>query len=79
MVANHIAMHRKTPYRWVKQTIHDAGVPEVFTAHSTRAASTSAKLISGIDLNDILKCAGWSQSSTFHRFYNKTLMSGLAT
>jgi integrase len=33
---------KDTISRWIKQIIHDAGVPSVFSAHSTRAASTSS-------------------------------------
>lgn len=60
--------------RWIKQTMYDAGVPRFFTAHSTRAASTSSKFIGGENVNAIMKCAGWTSSDTFYKFYNKTFM-----
>ncbi|GFO41893.1 histone-lysine N-methyltransferase SETMAR [Plakobranchus ocellatus] len=43
----------------------------IFTAHSTRAASTSKALKAGVPLTTIMSVAGWSQSSTFARFYKK--------
>lgn len=64
---------KDTLSRWIKQTIHNAGVPQHFTAHSTRSASTSAMFLRGVNVSDIMKKAGWSCSSTFHRFYNKTV------
>ena len=42
-----------------------------FTAHSTRAACTSATKRGGMSIDLILKCAGWSNSSTFGRFYDR--------
>lgn len=64
---------KDTIARWIKEFIHKAGVPLHFSAHSTRAAATSSKFLAGIDINNILKCAGWSCASTFHKFYNKTM------
>ena len=61
--------------RWIKDMIHTAGVPSVFTAHSTRAASVSKKFRDGIDVMTILKHAGWSTSCSFHKFYNKNLLN----
>ncbi|GFN77514.1 recombinase cre [Plakobranchus ocellatus] len=44
---------------------------KIFTAHSTRAASTSGALKAGVPLTTIMSAAGWSQSSTFAKFYKK--------
>ena len=54
--------------------MHDAWVPRFFTAHSTRAASTSSTFFGGENINAIMKCAGWISSDTFYKFYNKTFM-----
>lgn len=64
---------KDTLARWIKAGIHEAGIPNNFTAHSTRSASTSNLARSGIDVHTILSKAGWSTASTFHKFYNKPL------
>ena len=46
----------------------------IFTPHSTRAASTSKVKNSGtVRLGTILKCAGWKNARTFARFYDKVI------
>lgn len=61
--------------RWVKDTLEASGVDvTLFTAHSTRHASSSAALRRGVSFDTIRKSAGWSASlSTFARFYNRPL------
>ena len=59
--------------RWIKSTLHKAGVPAEFTAHSTWSASTSADVCWGIDISAILNKAGCPRACTFHKFYNKPL------
>ena len=44
-----------------------------FGAHSTRSASTSAAKRSGLDITTIIRAAGWSNASTFARFYSKPI------
>lgn len=49
---------------------------EVFSAHSTRHASTSAAHRRGISLDLIKRCAGWSGNSlVFSKFYDRPLTS----
>ena len=56
--------------RWVKTVLKDAGInTSVFTAHSTRSASTSAAMSGGASLQEILSQADWSSSSIFHKHY----------
>ncbi|KAJ8706181.1 hypothetical protein PYW07_010958 [Mythimna separata] len=59
--------------RWIKMTLNESGIDtSVFTAHSTRHASTSAASRAGLSIDLIRKTAGWSgTSSTFARFYNR--------
>ncbi|KAI8432501.1 hypothetical protein MSG28_004882 [Choristoneura fumiferana] len=66
----------QTISRWIKTTIGEAGIDtSMFTAYSTRHASTSAAKRSGISIELIRKTAGWtSSSSTFARFYNRPLI-----
>ena len=55
--------------RWLKSMMHQAGVDtEVFSAHSTRGATTSKARLVGVSLGDIVKAANWSSTSTFSRF-----------
>ena len=50
----------------------DAGVDTaIFKGHSTRAASTSAAIVKGVSVNDIMAMAGWSRSSTFEKYYHR--------
>ena len=43
----------------------------IFKSHSTRAASSSAASAAGVPLDEILSQGGWSNCSTFKRFYHK--------
>ena len=68
--------------RWLKEVLKMAGIDvTVFTAHSTRGASSSAAADSGITTGDILKTADWSTDSVFRKFYyrsNRDLSYGRA-
>ncbi len=65
---------RDTVSRWLKWVMNNAGIDTgKFSSHSTRAASVSAANQVGIPMDTILSAAGWSNSSTFDRFYNKNL------
>ena len=43
----------------------------IFSAHSTPAASTSAAYNREASIDSILNAAGWSKDSTFKKFYWK--------
>jgi len=59
--------------RWVKTALGQAGSDTgVFSAHSTRCASTSKALMS-VSTDVILATAGWNEESTFRKFYNKPI------
>lgn len=62
--------------RWIKQILSESGVDtSIFTAHSTRHASTSAASRAGLSVDVIRKTAGWSaQSAVFANFYNRPLL-----
>jgi len=48
--------------RWLKEILKMSGIDvTLFTAHSTRGASSSAAADSGITTTDILKAADWSR------------------
>lgn len=61
--------------RWIKQTIEESGVDtNIFRAHSTRHAATSAAYRAGVSVDTIRKAAGWSQqSAVFANFYNRPI------
>lgn len=67
----------QTLSRWIKFVLGKSGLDtSIFTAHSTRHASTSAASRKGINVDLIRKTAGWSEASNvFASFYNRPLMS----
>ncbi len=72
LLAPHTAAATDTISRWLKETLARAGVDtSVFTAHSTRSASTSAAKDSGTPINVIMSAAGWTNASMFAKFYQK--------
>jgi hypothetical protein len=71
----HKPVSTDTIARWIKTVMSKAGInTEIYGAHSTRAASTSAAHKKNIDTNRILSAAGWSNETTFSKFYNKTIV-----
>ena len=62
----------QTLSRWIKRVLHKSGVDtQIFSAYSTRHASTSAANRMGVSLETIRLTAGWTkESKTFSRFYN---------
>ena len=73
LLAPHTAAATDTICRWLKETLARAGVDtSVFTAHSTWSASTSVAKDSGTPFNVIMGATGWTNASTFTKFYQKT-------
>lgn len=72
----HRAATAQTISHWIKAVLSESGVDtRVFTAHSTRHASTSAAHSAGVSVDVIRKTAGWTASSnTFARFYNRPIV-----
>nr|CAI5857874.1 unnamed protein product [Callosobruchus analis] len=61
--------------RWIKDTLRKAGInTEIFKPHSTRHAATSAALKKGVQVETILKAAGWTQANMFARFYHRRVV-----
>lgn len=71
----HKAVTPQTLSHWVVDSLSAAGIDtSVYSAHSTRHASTSAANRQGVSIDIIRKTAGWSESSfTFAKFYNKEI------
>ena len=66
----HLPVKPCTIGKWLQRVMTDAGIDtSIFSAHSTRGASTSKARASGVSSHDILKAANWSSESTFCRFY----------
>ena len=64
----------QTVRRYVVSTLDAAGIAvNTFKAHSTRHASSSKKLSSGVPLQKILDAGGWKASSSFRTFYKLPL------
>ena len=68
----HLAAARDTISKWVKTGMKRAGVDlSVYTPHSLRSASTSAAARAGVTLDTLFKTAGWTNDSTFRKYYLK--------
>ncbi|VDI76068.1 Hypothetical predicted protein [Mytilus galloprovincialis] len=78
LILSYIKPHKKvscsTISRWIKSIMCRAGIDtSIFKAHSTRSASTSKAKQNNVPVSDILAKAGWSSSTTFGKFYDKTV------
>lgn len=68
---------KDTLSRWVKKVLKSAGIDiDQYSPHSTRAAATSKCRSKGLQMDEIMKTAGWTNTGTFARFYGKPLESG---
>ena len=67
-------MTSETIGKWLKVILSKSGIDvNLFGAHSTRSASTSAAKLANIPITQIMDAAGWRQSETFRRFYDKPI------
>lgn len=66
----------QTISRWIKNLLKKSGLDTtIFTAHSTRHASTSAAARQGVSVDTIRLAAGWRKNSeTFARFYQRPIL-----
>ncbi|XP_062601222.1 uncharacterized protein LOC134262915 [Saccostrea cucullata] len=72
----HKGVSRDTISRWIRDTMEMSGIDiSKFCPHSTRAAATSAAHKAGVPIDIIMEKAGWSNASTFRRFYNKPIQT----
>ena len=71
----HKSVSTDTISRWLKTTLHEAGIDtSKYSAHSTRSASTSAAKMNSVSVDTIMKSAGWTQESTFAKYYHKPVV-----
>ena len=69
----HCPISKDTLARWVKSFLSSAGFDtHKFTAHSTRAASSSHLAQRNFSITDIIGAVGWKSEQTFQKFYNKS-------
>lgn len=62
--------------RWIQTVMCQSGIDtDIFTVHSTRAASTSKATNNNVPINEILSRAGWSNVKTFATFYENKVSS----
>ncbi|XP_039764285.1 uncharacterized protein LOC120636787 [Pararge aegeria] len=66
----------QTLSRWIKTILANSGLDTtIFSAHSTRHASTSSAYRLEVNLDIIRRTAGWSEASgVFAKFYNKEVI-----
>ena len=75
LLLSYIRPHRQvvssTISGWLKKVLKSSGIDvSLFTAHSTRSATTSKASASGLSMIEILERGTWSSKSTWKRFYN---------
>jgi hypothetical protein len=71
-VKPHRAVSGDTIRRWILDIMKGSGVnTNVFKAHSTRGAATSAALRNKVLIATILKAGMWRSENTFVKFYNR--------
>ena len=59
-----------------KLVLDTAGIEtNVYTPHSTRAASTSKAFSKAVPLDVLMKAGGWNSENTFNKFYNKPVQT----
>ena len=65
----HKKVSSQTISRWIKKTLKDAGIDtSIFSAHSTRTASSSKAYSKGVDPSVIKNTANWSEKSVCQSF-----------
>ena len=68
------AISKDTLARWCKDVLYRAGIDtNLYSSHSSRAATTSLLAKNGMNMKDICKNAGWSSERTFAAHYNKVI------
>ena len=73
-VKPHKVVAKDTVARWVKSILQKSGIDTAkLTSHSTRAALTLCVKAAGLNLQQIMKSAVWSNSATVAKFYEKNI------
>ena len=75
-VKPHCKVSTNTISRWLKEVLKISGIDtSIFTAHSFRAAASSAAKSSNVPIDKIMAIAGWQSSETFRKFYDKPIIT----
>ena len=75
LVPPHTNVTTSTVSRWVRSVLKEAGIDvTTFSSHSTRSAATSFAKAKGLSIDEIRSAAGWANSSTFAKHYNKVIV-----
>jgi hypothetical protein len=64
--------HIDTLRHWVQDLLSETGIET--TAGSCRSASASAAVARQVEIDIVLKSAGWARESTFRRFYERQVV-----
>jgi site-specific recombinase XerD len=64
--------HVDTLRHWVQDLLSESGIET--TAGSCRSASASAAVTRQVEIDIVLKSAGWARESTFQRFYDRQVL-----
>lgn len=73
-VQPHAPVSKDTVSRWLNVVLRESGIDmDMFHSHSTRAAATSAAKRNNVPYDEILRTAGWSNSRSFAKFYDKPI------
>ena len=71
----HKPVSRDTLARWTNITLKNSGIDtDVYTAHSTRAASASKANARQVPIDEIMAKAKWRLAETFRKFYDKPIV-----
>ena len=73
-VKPHQPVSKATVAKGIKAALRVSGIDtKKFTAHCCRTASTLSNKVARLNLCEILKSAGWSNTQTFAEFYDKPI------
>jgi integrase len=66
---------KSTISTWIRKGLTSAGVDlNIFTPHSTRAAAVSKLKKANVSITTIVNTAGWRNTKTFAKFYDKKIV-----
>ena len=70
----HGTVLKDTVSRWLRTVMFNLGIDcTKFNVHSIRSASTSKAKLNFVSVDKILSVAGWSNTKTFAKYYNRAI------
>ena len=71
---------KSTISRWIKDVLKLSGVDTtIFKPHSVRSASVSKASRADVPIDTVLEAVGWSNETTFQKYYNKPCLQNAAS